>query len=85
MTASTATTAAADTPNTNASSPHWPQAMEFMLAQLVFVLEANHTRGFSAHALNRWIDTCTARMAETGSAPAGLVAEVRALQARVLA
>jgi hypothetical protein len=84
MTASTAT-AAADTPNTNANSAHWPQAMEFMLAQLVFVLEANHTRGFSTHALNRWIDTCTTRMAETSSAPAGLVAEVRALQARVLA
>lgn len=86
MTASTAAAATAtDTPNTNASSPHWPQAMEFMLAQLVFVLEANHTRGFSTHALNRWIDTCTTRMAETGSAPAALVAEVRALQARVLA
>jgi hypothetical protein len=59
--------------------------MEFMLSQLVFVLEANHTRGFSADALNRWIDTCSARMIETGSAPAELVAELRALQARVLA
>ncbi|MDR3004586.1 MAG: hypothetical protein LBV14_10180 [Acidovorax sp.] len=67
------------------TSLHWPQAMEFMLSQLVFVLEANHTRGFSADALNRWIDTCSARMIETGSAPAELVAELRALQARVLA
>lgn len=69
----------------NAANAHWPQAMEFMLGQLMFVLDAQGTKGFSADAMNRWIDTCTARMVETGSAPADLVAEVRALQARVLA
>lgn len=68
-----------------AANPHWPQAMEFMLGQLMFVLDAQGTKGFSADAMNRWIDTCTARMLETGSATADLVAEVRALQARVLA
>jgi hypothetical protein len=59
--------------------------MEFMLGQLVFVLEANNVRGFNTDALNRWIDTCTQRMTETGSAAPELVAELRALQARVLA
>lgn len=67
------------------TSLHWAQAMEFMLSQLMFVLDAQGAKGFSAEAMNRWIDTCTARMAETGSAPAELVTEVRALQARVLA
>lgn len=77
---------AAATPNaTPTTSPHWPQAMEFMLGQLVFVLDANNVRGFSTDALNRWIDTCTQRMTETGSAVPELVAELRALQARVLA
>ncbi|MEG2469011.1 MAG: hypothetical protein RSB86_16675 [Comamonas sp.] len=71
--------------NTAPTSPHWPQAMEFMLGQLVFVLDANNVRGFSTDALNRWIDTCTARMTETGSAAPELVAELRALQERVLA
>lgn len=67
------------------TGPHWHQAMEFMLSQIVFVLDAKGARGFSANALNRWLDICTARMQETGSAPAALIAEVRALQARVLA
>ena len=67
------------------NNPHWPQAMEFLLGQIVFTLDASATRGFSTDALQRWIDICTARMQETGSAPAELIAEVRALQARVLA
>lgn len=77
---------AAATPNTApTTSLHWPQAMEFMLSQLVFVLEANNVRSFSTEALSRWIDTCTQRMTETGSAAPELVAELRALQQRVLA
>lgn len=60
------------------------EAMEIFLSQLVFVLEGESRNGFTAGKLGRWLDTCTQRMAETASATPQVVAELRALQARVL-
>ncbi|MNW22305.1 hypothetical protein D3C71_2237090 [compost metagenome] len=59
--------------------------MEIFLSQLIFVLEGESRGAFTADKLGRWIDTCTQRMAETGSAAPEVVAQLRALQARVLA
>ena len=67
------------------TSGHWPQAMELLLAQIVFVLDAEGRNGFSVEKLERWVDICSQRMASTGSAPHGVVAELQALTARVLA
>ena len=61
------------------------EAMEIFLSQLVFVLEGESRSGFTADKLARWLDTCTRRMSETGSAPSEVVTQLRALQARVLA
>ena len=66
-------------------SPHWPQAMELLLTQIVFVLEAEGRNGFSGKKLERWIDTCTQRMSATGSIPPAVVDELQTLTARVLA
>lgn len=61
------------------------EAMEIFLGQLVFVLEGESRNGFTADKLNRWFDTCTQRMTETGSAAPDVVTQLRALQRRVLA
>lgn len=61
------------------------EAMEIFLSQLVFVLEGESRSGFTADKLGRWLDACTQRMTETGSAVPEVVAQLRALQARVLA
>lgn len=61
------------------------EAMEIFLSQLVFVLEGESRSGFTADKLGRWLDACTQRMTETGSAAPEVVTQLRALKARVLA
>ncbi len=58
-------------------------ALQLLLQQLVFVLDAQGT--LDADALDRWLHTCTDRMHATGSAPAADVAALRRLHAAVLA
>ena len=61
------------------------EAIEIFLSQLVFVLEGESRTGFTAEKLSRWLDACTQRMTDTGSAAPEVVTQLRALQARVLA
>lgn len=61
------------------------EAIEIFLSQLVFVLEGESRGAFTAEKLGRWLDTCTQRMTETGSAAPEVVTQLRALQGRVLA
>ncbi len=60
------------------------EAMEIFLSQLIFVLEGESRGAFTATKLSRWLDNCTKRMAETGSAKPEVIGQLRALQARVL-
>ena len=79
------TTPTATDINKAGTSPHWPAAMELLLAQIIFVLDAEGRNGFSIEKLERWIDLCSQRMASTGSVPHQVVAELQALTARVTA
>lgn len=62
---------------------HRVAALELLVQQLVFVLEAQGALDTSA--LNRWLTTCTDRMRATGSVPPLDVAALRALQQQVCA
>lgn len=57
-------------------------ALELFVQQLVLVLECEPN--FSAHALARWMELSRARMLETGSAPAPVLAALSQLQRQVL-
>ncbi|KQR55643.1 hypothetical protein [Acidovorax sp. Leaf160] len=73
-------TAAAENTATQALT-HRVAALELLVQQLIFVMDAQGT--LDADALDRWLTTCTDRMRATGSVPPIEVAALRALHAKV--
>ncbi len=59
-------------------------ALELLVQQLVFVLDARNG-AFSTDELDAWLATCTNRMYATGSVPAGDVAALERLHGLVTA
>ncbi len=74
----------ADTLNTEPTPEQRITALELLLQQLVFVLDARNGT-FSSDELDAWLATCTNRMYATGSMPAGDVAALERLHGLVTA
>lgn len=71
--------------NTTTSPTPWESAVELLLSQLILVLEAEGSAGFSGEKLERWVQACSSRMEQTNSVPPATIAALRGLCGRVTA